>query len=404
MLPYVLYFYESYFNIKLTKMKQYKIGIIGYGGFGEFLHHWWNKLDGVTVVAISGSNLDHSEDEEVVRYENWQDLLDNDEIDIVSVATPPSLHVEMACAAMRSNKHVLLEKPVALSNEGVEELLKTQQETGKVITVNHMLRYDPVVKALLQLSKQETFGKLRHAVVSNYAQDESLPAEHWFWDKAIAGGIFVEHGVHFFDIVNALTSQKVVKVSGCSHNRNEQQEDQVAATVLYDDGLIASHYHSFSGPGFFEQTTIRLTYDLARIEVEGWIPMSGNFKALVKNSDKEKLNVLPGLIIDTTTPIANLTDVSRPEGWGENASIEGENTSVRCGGIEYAVDDLVSGTFKLSQTKSEIYGACVQEILLDIIAKIENPDHVLSVTVQDAHQSLKIALLADQFAKEISKG
>jgi len=382
-------------------MKIYNIGIIGYGGFGRFLHHWWNALEGVEVVAISGTNLEDAEPGDVKLYDNWEDLIENEDIDIVSIATPPSLHVEMACAAMRHNKHVLLEKPVALSNDGVEEILRVQKETGMIITVDHMLRYDPIVKSLIQLSKAETFGKLRHVVVSNYAQDGSLPAEHWFWDKAIAGGIFIEHAVHFFDIVNALTNQKVISVSGCTHNRNEQQEDQVAATVLYNDGLIATHYHSFSGPGFFEQTTIRLTYDLARIEVEGWIPMEGRFQALVNKSGRDSLNILPGLNLDKSTPISELTDISRPEGWGSLAG-EPQNT-VRCGGIDYAVDDLVTGTFKLPQTKSEIYGSCVQQILSDVIKKIENPDHILNVTVQDAHESLKIAVLADQSAHKGNK-
>lgn len=373
-------------------MKKYKIGIIGYGGFGKFLHHWWNRLDGVKVAAVYGGNPDDPESD-VKLYQSWEELLGDSDIDIVSIATPPALHVEMACKAMRAGKHVLLEKPVALTNTGAEEILRVQQETGMVITVDHMLRYDPIVSSLLKLSKEETFGKLRHAVVSNYAQDESLPAEHWFWDKTMAGGIFVEHAVHFFDIVNALANQKVEKVSGFTHRRNAHQEDQVAATVLYQNGLIASHYHSFSGPGFFEQTTIRLTYDLARIEIEGWVPMKGRFEALITQSNKHKLDILPGLAIEKTTAVAQLTDASRPEGWGDVSGTD--RTSVHCGGIEYRVDELISGTFALAQTKSETYGSCVQKILYDIISKIENPDHTLSITVQDAYESLKIALLAD---------
>jgi len=379
-------------------MKTYKIGIIGYGGFGKFLHHWWNALDNVEVVAFSGGSTADIESQQAKHYDNWEELLKDDEIDIVSIATPPSLHVEMACAAMRNNKHVLLEKPVSLESQGVEEILRIQQETGMVITVNHMLRYNPIIQSLAQLSSDEKFGKLRHVVVSNYAQDASLPSEHWFWDKAISGGIFIEHAVHFFDIVNSLTNQKVIKVTGCTYNRNEQQEDQVAATVLYEDGLIATHYHAFSGPGFFEQTTIRLTYDLARIEIEGWIPMEGKIQALVDASRKAGLNTLPGLDIVKATPVTELTDFSRPEGWGDLT--DAKNNTVVFGGLKYDVSDLISGSFKLENTKSEIYGKCVQDILLDMIAKIENPDHILAITVEDAFDALKIAILADQSAHE----
>lgn len=376
-------------------MKKYTVGIIGYGGFGKFLHHWWNKLERVEVVAIS----DHKECTEsggLKHYKDYADLIADKDIDIISIATPPSLHVDLACEALRSGKHVLLEKPIATTIEGAGEIMRAQHETGMVLNVDHMLRYNPIVKALKELSLGEAFGKLRHVSVNNYAQDAGLPKEHWFWDKSVSGGIFIEHGVHFFDIVNSLTTQKVSKVTGCAHNRNELQQDQVSATVLYDGGLIANHYHSFSGPGFFEQTTIRLTYDLARIEVEGWIPMKGTLKALVNKENRDAVYVIPGLKIESTKPISKVGDVSRPEGWGDTS--ENSSNTIRCGGIEYTIEDMISATFEITQSKSEVYGACLQGIITDMIEKIENDSHHLDVTADDAFEALKIAVKADQLA------
>lgn len=374
--------------------KRYNIGIIGYGGFGRFLHHWWDKMENVNVLAIS-DHRDYVGRSGLKHYKSYADLIADDEIDIISIATPPSLHVDVACAAMRHGKHVLLEKPIAITEEGAEQILRTQRETGMVMTIDHMLRYNPIVKALKELSLNETFGKLRHVSVNNYAQDEGLPKEHWFWDKEISGGIFIEHGVHFFDIVNSLTTQTVTKVTGVTHNRNAQQEDQVSATVLYDGGLIANHYHAFSGPGFFEQTTIRLTYDLARIEVEGWVPMKGTIKALVSKDSREKLNIIPHLEIRQVTPLNDVADVSRPEGWGDSQEEENKNT-IHAGGIAYNVDEMVGATFELPYTKSEVYGKCLQDIITDIIAKIENPPHKLTITAEDAVEALKTAVRADK--------
>lgn len=102
--------------------------------------------------------------------------------------------------------------------------------------------------------------------------------------------------MHFFDIVNALSGQQYSKVYGVSHNRNESQRDRIASMVLYNGGLIASYYHAFSGPGLFEQTTINLVYDLARVEIEGWIPLKGTVKALVNEKSKEQLKSIPGFI------------------------------------------------------------------------------------------------------------
>lgn len=379
-------------------MKKYRIGIIGFGGFGKFLYHWWDKLDNVEVVAVSDSKHRGFNPERYTIYNDWHDLLNADNIDIVSIVTPPAFHVEMACAAMNAGKDVLLEKPVAISLDGVNELIRVQKETGRTITVNHMLRYNPLVKTLGELSKNGSIGQLRHAMVSNYAQDSSLLPEHWFWDKKLSGGILVEHAVHFFDIINSLTDQNYIRVSGASHNRNEIQEDQVSATVLYDKGLIASHYHGFASPGFFEKTTIRLAFDLARIEIDGWIPLTGKIEALVNPTTLEQIKILPGLKIESLELIDEIQDDSRPEGWGDDDPVP-PPTQIFSGGVAYDVSQRLKGTFDIGRSKGQVYGECVQDIMKDLIAKIEDPGHNLNITLEDAIESLKIALLASDDIK-----
>ena len=383
-------------------MKKYKIGIIGYGGFGKFLHHWWAKLDNVQVVAISDSGK-HSQPniENVKMYHDWNDLINDTEIDIVSIVTPPSLHAEMACKAMKAGKHVLLEKPAAINEHDARQILETQKETGTIITVNHMIRYNPIIQNFIQFGENGTLGKLRHVVVNNYAQDSSLPSDHWFWKEDMSGGILIEHGVHFFDIVNALSGQKYSEVYGVSNLRNELQRDRVSALVLYNEGLIANYYHAFSGPGFFERTTITLAYDLARVEIEGWMPLKGKVTAMVNETIKEQLKDIPGWTITDAKTIDNISDNSRPEGWGaSDPSITPAKKLTYCGGIAYDVDEMLSATFELPATKGEVYGKCVQSILLDMIQKIENREHKLAITIEDAFEALMIAILSSDNTKE----
>lgn len=368
-------------------MKKYKIGLIGYGGFGMFLHHWWSKLENTEVVAIA--YLDHRPENvgDCRLYDDWKMLLSDDEIDIVSIVTPPALHAEMACEAMRAGKHVLLEKPVAVTEAEAQRIIDTQRETQMSITVDHMIRYNPIIQQLAQIGGEETFGKLRHATVNNYAQDASLPPEHWFWDEKQSGGILVEHGVHFFDIINALSGQHYKEVCGFSTRRNAVQRDRMAASVLYDDGLIANYYHAFSGPGFFEQTTINLAYDQARIEIEGWIPLNGKVTALVTAESKAQLEKLPGWKIENTEQLAQISDDSRPEGWGN----EGQASAARS---TKSANEMVTGTFKIPASKGDIYGASVQAILSDLIRNIEDNTYKMKITLDDAVIALKTALLA----------
>lgn len=376
-------------------MKDYKIGIIGYGGFGKFLHHWFDKLEHVRVAAIAETGQRVHDIPDCKVYYDWRELLKDSEIDIVSIVTPPGLHAEMACEAMRAGKHVLLEKPVAITNESAQQILRTQKETGMSITVDHMIRYNPIIQSIKRLGESGTFGKLRHVVVNNYAQDESLPPEHWFWDEEMSGGILIEHGVHFFDIVNALTDQQFEKVYGCSDRRNSSQRDRVSAMVLYDKGLIASYYHAFSGPGIFEQTTINLVYDLAKIQIEGWMPLEGTMKAMVNQKTKAQLEDIPGWEIQTNKILASIEDISRPEGWGAEEVVENEQVKF-CGGIPYQVSEMVTGKFEIRQTKGDVYGKCVQAILTDLIQKIEDHNHSLTITIEDSMVALEIAVLASE--------
>lgn len=369
-------------------MKKYKIGLIGYGGFGMFLHHWWSKLKDVEVVAIAYSDHPPKDVGNCKIFDDWKKLIADPEIDIVSIVTPPSLHAEMACAGMRAGKHVLLEKPVALTKATAREIMEVQRETGMIITVNHMIRYNPIIEQLVKIERSGSLGKLRHATVNNYAQDASLPQNHWFWDEEQSGGILVEHGVHFFDIVNALSDQRYVDVCGFSHSRNDVQRDRMAATVLYDQGLIASYYHAFSGPGFFEETKINLAFDLARIEIEGWIPLHGKVTALVTADVKRQLESLPGFKIISSEPLGKVNDASRPEGWGSSDETQDQPK------VETAYYEMLVGEFKISESKGEVYGASVQAILLDLIQKIEDDNHKLRITLEDAVTALDIALLA----------
>ncbi|MHC4675278.1 MAG: Gfo/Idh/MocA family protein [Planctomycetota bacterium] len=379
-------------------MKVYKIGIIGYGGFGQFLHNSWDQLDNVWVTAVADEIAERNPGGEVKFYGRWQDLVGDGGLDIVSIVTPPSSHGELACAAMEAGKHVLVEKPLATTIEDGRRIIEVRDKTGKVGTVNFMLRFNPLVKMLGSLTTEGVFGQLRHADVENYAQDEGLGVDHWFWDREVAGGILIEHAVHFIDLVHSLTDQKFKSVGGMVYNRNPQQEDQVLASVLYEGGLMATHYHSFSRPGFFENTSIRLVYDLAQIDIEGWIPLTGRISVLVNRGSKEKILELPNFKIEQLVGVDQVGDESRPEGWGSDLGSMGpaDRRKVRSGGIEYEVEQLLAGTFAVGRPKQEVYADCVRAMMTDITRKIENPEHKLRVRLEDGLSSLEVACLATE--------
>jgi predicted dehydrogenase len=371
------------------------LGIVGYGGFGQFLHCAWKVLDEVNIMAVADLSRPETLDMGIQFYSDWRDLLADPGIDIVSVVTPPSTHAEIACAAMEAGKQVLIEKPLATRHDDAVRILAVRDRTKQAAGIGFMLRFHPLLRTIKAWCESKCFGMLRRVVIENYAQDESLPPDHWFWNKDISGGILVEHGVHFIDLVNHLAAAKVTSVHGLSHKRNPRQEDRVLATVLYEDGLVATHYHAFARPGFFERTTIRTVFDLAEIELEGWIPLDGHVRALVNPETERELAKLPGLVITERMRVDEVQDLSRPKGWGlakdHRVSTEG---IVRSGGMLYHVEDLITGTFSTGRTKGEVYGGCLRSLLSDFVKAVTTPGHQLGVPLECGLEALEIALAA----------
>ena len=127
-------------------------------------------------------------------------LLARDDIDMVYIATPPFLHYSQALAALEAGKHVICEKPLAMTVEQADTMIAVGAEARPLAVANLMQRYNPIFDAVSRLIESHVLGDLLHGYFENYASDENLPREHWFWDRAKSGGIFIEHGVHFFDL------------------------------------------------------------------------------------------------------------------------------------------------------------------------------------------------------------
>lgn len=358
------------------------IGIIGYGGFGRFLHKQWNRMNNARVVAVADEDPARDPHDNVRFTTNWRDLIQWDEVEVVSICTPPSTHGTLAVAAMEAGKHVLVEKPIATTLEDADFIIETRNRTEKVAAVNYMLRFNPIVEILAGWARDLTFGPLRRAVVENYAQDEALPKNHWFWDEEVSGGILVEHSVHFLDIVDQLAAAPVRRVQGAAHDRNKRQRDQVMALVEYEDGLIASHYHEFARPNIFERTTMRLVFDAAEIDLEGWIPLAGAITAFVTPEKEQLLYQLPGFQPDTRRSLAN-----------------GAEVTVHCGGRPYRANALVTGTFAIPQPKLDVYGDCLRKMMADIFISIDNPGRAVRSPLEAGRTGLHTALLARDSAR-----
>src|SRR5690606_25160869 len=117
-----------------------------------------------------------------------------------------------------------------------------------LLVANLMQRYNRVFDLVRELISRRLLGEVLHGYFENYASDENLPPEHWFWDREKSGGIFIEHGVHFFDLMAGWLGPGEVVAAQVSLRESDSCEDQVQCTVRYGGGVHVNFYHGFHQP------------------------------------------------------------------------------------------------------------------------------------------------------------
>lgn len=202
----------------------------------------------------------------------WEDLLTDPEVAVVVVATPPSSHASIARAALEAGRHVLCEKPLATDAASAADVRTAAERSGRVLVVDHVLRYNPLLRAVSRL-RGSLLGPLQRFAFENDASDEDLDAAHWLWREDTSGGILVEHGVHFFDAAHLLSGTRPEAVQAMSAARPDGTVDLVSATTRHPGGLLAGFCHGFSHARRCERQLMRLDHGTAEVRIEGWIPV-----------------------------------------------------------------------------------------------------------------------------------
>jgi predicted dehydrogenase len=206
---------------------------------------------------------------------------------------------------------------------------------------------------------------LQYFALENFASSESLPADHWFWDPEMSGGIHVEHGVHFFDLCLALAGREPDGVSGSQQRRSDGRADRASALLRFADAMTASFYHSFNRTGATERTEIRLAFERGHAMLRGWIPIRLDVEGTVRSEEIDTLRTLFGEGLLQVTPASG--------GRGEVAVV--------------AVAE--------RPDRQDEYRRAIRAGMANLVAAITRNER-LEVTAADGLRSLDVALTASQ--------
>lgn len=176
-------------------------------------------------------------------FDGWGPLLALSEIDLVSICTPPSTHVELAVAALEAGKHVLIEKPMASSLEECDLMLEAEARSGKSLSVVAQNRFQSEVFKLRHVLASGLAGDILHAQVDSFWWRGHCYYDLWWrgtWASE-GGGCTLNHAVHHLDLLQWLMGQPldVRAVMGNTAHDNAEVEDLSMALFAYPEGALA---------------------------------------------------------------------------------------------------------------------------------------------------------------------
>ena len=176
-------------------------------------------------------------------YGSIDQMLADPAIDAVCILTPNGLHAPMAMQALEAGKHVVVEKPMAITLEDADRLIALSQSTDRLVCVISQLRFSPAVQAVRRAVEEGAFGRITSASLSmKYWRDEAYYASSWrgTW-KMDGGGALMNQGIHGVDLLQYLVGP-VTRVSAfCkTQTRPIETEDSAAAALEFACGAVGT--------------------------------------------------------------------------------------------------------------------------------------------------------------------
>ncbi len=213
-------------------MKNIGFGIIGIGRQGlRFAEHIRKDIHHAKLVAVcrrSEAGYNYSKKHGIKFYSNYHDLLKDKDVDAVIISTPSSLHGVQALDALKSNKHILVDKPIASTLEEGQKILSLAKRENLTVAVNFPLRVNPVTKTLKNnLTK---IGKLK--TVQIFVSHGPVRSAWQNNTRLSNGGVILDLGSHYFDLISFLTGQMPEMINS-AYSEKAENENSGFVNLIY---------------------------------------------------------------------------------------------------------------------------------------------------------------------------
>lgn len=263
-----------------------KAAVIGYGGAfnmgRKHLEEMQNAgMEPAAICDIDESRLESAQDDfpGIETYTSIATMLKESDADIVTIITPHNLHAKQAIQCLKAGKHVVVEKPMAVTTAECDRMIAEAKKRNLVLSTYHNRHWDGCILQALKVVQSGKIGKLVRIDCQHGGRGK--PRDWWRSSKSISGGILYDWGVHLTEYALQLIDSELQEVSGYLHSgywaekghpyKDDANEDEGALIARFKNGVwfslnMTSLNHS-KRPEWFEIVGTEGTYFF---DIKGW--------------------------------------------------------------------------------------------------------------------------------------
>ncbi len=245
-----------------------KAAIVGTGFIGPAHLEALRRIPNVEVVALVELNQALADEKAkqlgIPRAYVFADMLNQSDIDVVHICTPNFLHYSQAKAVLEAKKHVICEKPLAISLEEAEDLVKIAKSSGLVNAVHFNLRYYPMVRQMRVMREKGELGEV-YSIMGSYLQDWLFLQTDYNWrlepDKSGDSRAIADIGSHLLDITEYVTGLKITQVMADFSTVHKTRLKPLKAIETYSGKMLTEADYQEVPINTEDHATVLLRFD-----------------------------------------------------------------------------------------------------------------------------------------------
>jgi predicted dehydrogenase len=231
---------------------------------------------------------------------NYKEILKDDEVDLVMITTRHNLHASMASESLLAGKHVFVEKPLSLNLKELDQVIGSQQKSGKTLTVGFNRRFSPHVvkmKSLLGTAPMNVIATMNAGFI---------PDNVWVHDMNVGGGRIIGEACHFIDLITYLTGSQVKSVCMNAMGVNpEENTDNASILLKYENGSTGVINYFSNGSKSYSKERVEVFSQERTIIMDNFRKTEGygfkGFSTLKTKLDKGHKNQFHSLVSNLKT-------------------------------------------------------------------------------------------------------